>query len=167
MMGSGKTTVGRALAQRLGYPYLDSDEEVERVTGRTVAEIFRTRGEAAFRAHEKRAMAEALTSDGPVVVSVAGGAVLDPENRRRLRQGGLVVWLKASMRTLAERVGTGEGRPLLGRDPLQSLTRLYQQRRHLYAEVADMVIEVDTLTTEQAVERILERLRSPLAGTSR
>ena len=165
MMGAGKTTVGRALAQRLRYPYLDSDEQVERHTGQTVREIFETRGEAAFRAQEKQALAQALTSDGPVVVSVAGGAVLDPDNRRRMRQAGLVVWLRAGLQTLARRVGAGEGhRPLLGGDPLAALMRLYQQRRPLYGQVADMVIDVDLLTPEQVVELVLERAQSPRLG---
>jgi shikimate kinase len=161
MMGAGKTTVGTALAQRLGYPYLDSDEQVERQTGQTVREIFETRGELAFRAQEKQALAAALTSVGPVVVSVAGGAVLDADNRHRLRQAGLVVWLRASLQTLARRVGAGQGhRPLLEEDPLAALTRLYQQRRPLYAQVADVVIDVDLLTPEQVVEQVLEHVRS-------
>ncbi len=165
MMGAGKTTVGQALARRLGYPYLDSDEEVQRQSGQTVREIFETRGEAAFRALEKQALAQAVTSLGPVVVSVAGGAVLDPDNRRRMRQAGLVVWLRASLQTLARRVGAAQGhRPLLGEDPLAALTRLYQQRRPLYAQVADLVIDVDLLTPEQVVEQVLERVRSPQAG---
>lgn len=165
MMGAGKTTVGQALAQRLGYPYLDSDEQVQRQSGQTVREIFESRGEAAFRALEKQALAQAVTSHGPVVVSVAGGAVLDPDNRRRMRQAGLVVWLRARLQTLARRVGADQGhRPLLGEDPLAALTRLYQQRRPLYAQVADMVIDVDLLTSEQVVEQVLERARSPQPG---
>ncbi|HZQ84316.1 MAG TPA: shikimate kinase, partial [Acidimicrobiales bacterium] len=79
MMGAGKTTVGRELSRRLGWSYFDSDAMVEAHTGKTVPEIFEERGEAAFRAEESRALAEAVTSDGPAVVSVAGGAVLDPD----------------------------------------------------------------------------------------
>jgi shikimate kinase len=158
MMGAGKTTVGTALAARLGYPYLDSDAEVERHTGRTVPELFAERGEAAFRAEEKRALAEAVTSDGPVVVAVAGGAVLDPDNRARLRQGGTVVWLRAPVATLAQRVGTGQGRPLLNDDPAAALTRLYSVRRPIYAELADVVVDVECLTPEEAVEQIMEAL---------
>ena len=159
MMGAGKTTVGSALAARLGVPYLDSDAQVERRTGRTVPELFVERGEAAFRAEEKRALAEAVTSDGPVVVSVAGGAVLDPENRNRLRQAGTVVWLRAPVDTLAARVGAGVGRPLLGDDPAAALARLYTERRPLYAELADVVVDVEHLTPHEAVEQILDALR--------
>ena len=145
MMGSGKTTVGRALAARLGWEYVDSDEQVQAATGRTVPEIFASEGEAAFRAQEKRALAEALASDRPAVVGVAGGAVLDPDNRRRLRGSGLVVWLRARIDTLARRVGDGEGRPLLEHDPEGTLRRLGEERRPFYEELADVVVDVDDL----------------------
>ena len=158
MMGAGKTTVGRELARRLGWPYLDSDEQVQRDTGRTVPEIFAERGEAAFRAEEKRVLTEAGTADGPAVVSVAGGAVLDPENRALLRARGTVVWLRAGVATLARRVGDGAGRPLLDDDPSEALARLDDVRRPLYAELADVVVDVDHLTPEQAVEQIVGAL---------
>lgn len=154
-MGAGKTTVGQALARRLGAPYFDSDRQVERRTGLTVPEIFAARGEAAFRAEERAALVEALGAEGPVVVSVAGGAVLDADNRRMLRQGGTVVWLRADVETLAARVGAGAGRPLLGHDPAAALAQLYEARRPVYAEVADVVVDVDHLTPDEAVERIL------------
>lgn len=161
MMGVGKSTVGRALAERLGYPYFDSDEQVMHRTGRTVPELFAERGEAAFRAEEKQALADALLTDGPAVVSVAGGAVLDPDNRRLLRQGGTVVWLRAGLATLAERIGDGAGRPLLGDDPATVLAGIYEERRPLYAELADVVVDVDHVSPEQAVEEIIGALGRP------
>lgn len=154
-MGAGKSTIGRALAERLGYAYLDSDEEVQRRTGLTVPEIFAARGEAAFRAEEKQVLIDALRSARPAVVSVAGGAVLDPDSRTRIRAGGTVVWLRAEIDTLAERVGAGHGRPLLGDDPAEALDRLYQQRRPLYAGLADLVVDVEHKAPEQLVEQIL------------
>jgi shikimate kinase len=160
MMGSGKTTVGRLLAERLGWPHMDSDEMIVQSTGRTVPEIFDERGEAAFRAEEARVLAEAATSDGPVVVSVAGGAVLSADNRKVMRRAGPVVWLRAEVATLAERVGSGKGRPLLGDDPAEALRRLEGERRPLYDEVADVVVDVDELTASEVVERIVAGLAS-------
>lgn len=161
MMGAGKTTVGRALAARLGYRYLDSDYQVEGRTGQTVREIFETRGEAAFRRDEKVALQEALAVEGPLVISVAGGAVLDPDNRERLRRAGLVVWLKAAPRVLAGRVADADHRPLLGDDPLEALTRLYEDRAPRYEEVADVVVDVEALTPEQVVEQVLDHVAAP------
>lgn len=157
MMGAGKTTVGRQLGVSLAWPYLDSDEQVLRTTGSTIPELFDASGEAAFRQVEKEALAAALEA-GPAVVSVAGGAVLDPDNRRLIREAGTVVWLRAPVATLAERVGDGAGRPLLGDDPAAALARLYEERRPLYEELADIVVDVENLTPEEVVEEILRQL---------
>jgi shikimate kinase len=160
MMGVGKSTVGRLLAERLGWPYLDSDEQVQRHTGRTVPEIFAADGEPAFRAEEKRALAEAASGDTPVVVSVAGGAVLDPDNRTLLRDRGKVVWLRANLDTMAERVGEGEGRPLLSGagGPAVALAQLYPQRRPVYEDLADLVVDVDQITPGEVVDKIVAAL---------
>jgi shikimate kinase len=104
MMGAGKTTVGRLLADRLHRRYVDSDEEVEAATGHTVRELFEEGGERMFRPLESQALASAVAADDPVVVGVAGGAVLDPANRALMRRSGTVVWLRAKPETLARRV---------------------------------------------------------------
>jgi shikimate kinase len=151
MMGAGKSTIGRRLADRLGWPYLDSDEAVKARTGRTIPEIFESSGEAAFRAEEAAVLAEATSAPGPAVVSVAGGAVLDPGNRRRIEEAGLVVWLRATVPTLAKRVGSGAGRPLLSERPAEQLTRLLAEREPLYRSLSGLTIDVD----ERAVDDIV------------
>lgn len=113
MMGAGKSTVGALVARRLGWSFIDTDEEVERSTGQGVSELFASGGEALFRSEESRVLVAALTKSSAAIVSVGGGAVLDPSNRAILCQSGLVVWLRARIDTLAERVGDGAGRPLL------------------------------------------------------
>ncbi len=155
MMGAGKSTVGRLLAERLACAYLDSDAQVEAATGQTVAELFETVGERGFREAESAALADALSGQGPVVVSVAGGAVLDPENRTRIREAGTVVWLRADPATLAHRLGEGSGRPLLAGDPAGELARLDRERRPFYAELADVVVDVDGLPPGTVADRVL------------
>jgi shikimate kinase len=155
MMGSGKTTVGARVAARLGRRLRDSDDEVEARTGRTVREIFESDGEAAFRAEESRALAEALADPEPVVVAAAGGVVLDPANRERLREAGTVVWLDGRPEELAPRVTSGDHRPLLADDPLEALRRLDRERRPLYAEVADHVVPVGGRSLDDVVADVL------------
>jgi shikimate kinase len=159
MMGAGKSTTGHLLSKRLGWPYLDSDEEIYHQTGRTVPEIWKQDGEAAFRAEESRVLAEATTSDGPAVIAVAGGAVLDPDNRARIRGAGLVVWLRADVAVLAERVGSGVGRPLLEEGAAAAMQRLTEVRAPIYAELADLALDVDRMSPPQVVDRILAALR--------
>lgn len=158
MMGVGKSTVGRVLAARLGWPFLDSDAETVRRAGRTVRDIFETDGEAAFRAEEKRTLAAAATGRGPCVIGVAGGAVIDPDSRRLVRGAGLVVWLRAAVPTLVAQVGRGNHRPLLGDDPAAALARLYPERRTIYEELAEIVIDVDDLRPDEVCDRIQHRL---------
>src|SRR5262245_1009332 len=114
LMGSGKSTVARALAQRLHRPVVDSDAEIEAKTGRTVREIFATDGEAAFRALETESLQAALDSDEPSVIAAAGGVVLSATNRAALRAADArVVWLRAEPELLVARVAGGDHRPLL------------------------------------------------------
>ena len=155
MMGAGKTTTGRLLARRLGWSYRDSDADVEAATGATVPELFAREGEAAFRRVEAEVLASACAETAPSVVSVAGGAVLDPATRALLARSGTVVWLRARPETLAARVGDGSGRPLLDDDPAAAVVRLEAERSPFYSEVADAVVDVDELSPEAVVERVL------------
>jgi shikimate kinase len=136
-----------------------------------VPELFARDGEAAFRMAEARVLAEACADPSPSVVSVAGGAVLSADNRRLIAASGIVVWLRARPETLAARVGDGVGRPLLGEDPSAALTHLLAVRSPLYAELADVILDVDDLTPAAVAERIIDAVdasadSSPDAGTS-
>lgn len=154
MMASGKSTIGQAVATRVGRPFIDSDAQIETATGRTVREIFDTDGEAAFRRLETDALEKALATPEPAVIAAAGGVVLSPHNRALLQTAGRVVWLRADPRMLASRVRPHDHRPLLEHDPLGTLTRLARDREPLYREVADTVIDVDRRDKRDLVREV-------------
>lgn len=156
MMGSGKTTVGRALAARLGRPLLDSDAMIEAREGRTVRDIFSSDGEDAFRSIETEVLVQSLARPEPAVIAAAGGVVLRVENRDALRASGArVVWLRADPAVLVERVKGGQHRPLLDDDPAGVLQRMYAERERLYREVADAIVTVDGRSVNDVVEAVL------------
>ena len=162
-MGSGKTTVGRRLAARLDRAFVDADEAIEATTGRTVAEIFAARGEDGFRDVESDVLATVLAGPEPLVVAGGGGVVLRPANRARLvARDVTVVWLDASPAFLASRIERKAHRPLLAGDesPREVLTRLHAERAALYAEVADVVVEVEPFhrTEEKPKQALAERI---------
>jgi shikimate kinase len=168
MMGSGKSSIGALLACRLRRPFVDTDVVVEGRTGSSVAEIFSRRGEAAFRVDEQTALAGVLASPVRSVVATGGGAVLDPANRRSMRRGGTVVWLRASPAALAERLGLLDpavrygferpSRPLLaGSDP-RTLARIDAVRRPVYTALADVVVDVDGRRDADVVDRLVRLL---------
>ncbi|MBU3688971.1 MAG: shikimate kinase [Acidimicrobiales bacterium mtb01] len=159
LMGSGKTTVGRKLASVIGRRFVDTDEEVERRTGRTVREIFETDGEQAFRLIEHRALADTMATPEPLVVAAAGGAVLREDNRSLLGGPHRVVWLKAEPELLIERVGRRRGhRPLLDDDPDLKLRQLWSERDPIYRSLADDTIDVSDKTVDGLCSEIAELL---------
>jgi len=158
MMGVGKTTTGRRLAAELDRPFADSDAVIEARTGRTVKEIFATDGEQAFRVLESGVLADALGADEPAVIAAAGGVVLDAGNRDLLRGAGTVVWLRAPVDVLVDRVVAGDHRPLLAADPEGTLHRMEEHREALYAEVADVVVD-STRPPDDVVAEVLAVVR--------
>lgn len=170
MMGTGKSTAGQIVAARLGRLFVDTDAEVERSTGRSVADLLSSLGEPAFRAEESVALGRALDARPGAVVAVAGGAVLDPANRSLLRQSGTVVWLRARSETILDRVGDAADRVLLQPDPAEAVPRLVAERRRLYEELADAVVDVDGLSPSEVAARVLavvvRRVRVGVPGRS-
>jgi shikimate kinase len=157
LMGAGKSTVGRRLARRLGLPFVDSDEEIERAAVHTIPEIFDRFGEASFRDGERRVLRR-LIEGGPKVVATGGGAFMDSETRALILKRCLAVWLDADAETLAARVARRGRRPLLaGKDPAAFLRELAAVRNPVYAE-AHLRIVSDAGPHDRTVGRILEAL---------
>jgi shikimate kinase len=156
--GAGKSTVGRLVAERLGVPFVDTDDVVEARAGRTIPEIFVEDGEPTFRDLERAAAVDVLASaDG--VVSLGGGAVMDPRTEADL-SGHPVVFLDVGIADAARRVGFGQGRPLLGINPRAQWTRLMQDRRAVYERVADFVVDTAGRGPDEVADDIVARLRA-------
>lgn len=154
--GSGKSTVGRRLAVRLGREFVDVDSLIEDKAGKPIAEIFVDEGEAVFRADEQATTLELLDRTD-LVLSLGGGAVLSETTRRALA-GHRVVWLRVSAGRAADRVGLSTARPLLLGNVRGRLIQLLNQRTPLYAEVASLSVDTDALTADQVVDAIVEEL---------
>ena len=158
MMGAGKTAVGRALAQRLGVSFLDSDAEIEVAANRTVPEIFERDGEPFFRTKETQII-ERLLAEKRCVLSTGGGAFLSEQNRMNISGKGISVWLNADLKLLWNRVRNKDTRPLLRTpNPKSTLQDIYDQRVPTYA-LADMtVVSEEEYSIEDMVDRVVEAL---------
>ena len=157
MMGSGKSSAGRHLAELLGYRFLDADSSIEQVAGRSIPELFASEGEAGFRDLEA-AVLNQIASWHSLVVATGGGVVTRPENWGQLQQG-VVIWLDAPDALLLERLSADPTpRPLMqSADPAARLAELMTQRRPLYAQ-ADLHIVQDGRSADQVAEQVLEAL---------
>jgi len=159
MMGVGKSTVGRKLSQLLALPFADADDEIEKAAQMSVSEIFQTFGEPYFRDGERRVIAR-LMEGGPQVLATGGGAFVQPETRALILDRGLAIWLDSDVKTLVDRVGRKDTRPLLrGGDPEELITRLKAEREPAYAE-APIKVMSDNGPHGEAVIRILQALNS-------
>lgn len=162
MMGAGKTTIGRRLAQALHLPFVDADAEIVAAAGQSVQEIFDQHGECEFRRGERQVISRLL--EGPVhVLATGGGAFVDPRTRELMKERAISVWLKAPLEVLMKRVGKRDDRPLLKEpDPRAVMQRLLAEREPFYAE-ADIVIESGAAPHNNAVASVLRTLRAHLA----
>ena len=153
-MGSGKTSTGRILAKEMGYAFADTDEEVTKRTGVSIAYIFDVEGEEGFRKREFLALKECL-NDNNMILSTGGGIVLSKENRDLLQDRGTVVYLQTSIRSQVKRTASTNNRPLLqNNDPEETLEKLMLTRAPLYEEIADITIMTDNKSLQEMSKEI-------------
>lgn len=157
LMGAGKTSVGRRLAEKLGIPFVDADHEIETAAGKTIPEIFADHGEAYFREGERRVISRLLQA-GAQVLATGGGAYMNDETRAGIRDHGVSVWLRADLPLLMKRVSKRPGRPLLQNDDPEAVMRgLVEKRYPVYAE-ADVTVESRDVQHGQMVNDVIRAL---------
>lgn len=162
LMGAGKSSIGRRLAQRLGLPFVDADNEIEAAAGATIEEIFERHGEQAFREGERRVIARLLDAP-PHVLATGGGAYMDPATRALLRERATTLWLRADIDLLLSRLARRNNRPLLKTgDPRAILERLIALRHPVYAE-ADITVDSVDGPPDVTLEKVLHALERHLA----
>lgn len=163
-MGSGKTAVGAALAEMLGYEFVDTDSLIVERAGQSIPEIFEKQGEKGFRVIESEVIA-ALSDAQSKVIATGGGAVLDPQSRHIFRAIGHTVYLKASPRELYQRVKNDTNRPLLQKaeDPKKAVERLLKEREYLYLE-ADIIVDTEELSIEEVTDVLIDELARRTVG---
>lgn len=157
LMGAGKSTVGRRLAQALGLPFRDADHEIETAAGMTIPDIFAIHGEEHFRDGERRVIAR-LLQEGPMILATGGGAFMNEETRRRIAEQGISVWLRADLDVLMKRVRKRATRPLLQNpDPEGTMRRLMETRYPVYA-TADLTVDSHEAPHDKVVVDIVDAL---------
>lgn len=159
-MGAGKTTIGKLLAQQLGYPFKDTDREIEDRTGADIPWIFDVEGEAGFRDREVAILAD-LATQGQQVIATGGGIIMREENRQCLKISGIVFFLTASIEQLLERTAKDKRRPLLQvADPEARIRELIALREPLYREVATHVIDTNRRPPRQVAQEMADLVRN-------
>ena len=157
-MGSGKSCVGRKLAEILNMNYADSDQRIEAIAGISTADIFELYGEEKFRTLETREIKTLLNARPRQIISVGGGAFCQPASHEAIKKAGLSLWLQAQPKTLIARISNTSSRPLLkDGDPLKIITALAAKRDAFYAQ-ADLVVNTDGLEITESVEKVLDTL---------
>jgi shikimate kinase len=155
-MCSGKTTVGRAVADELGWPFLDLDEEIEKEQARTITEIFSKRGESVFREIEAELLRRCVSSieaGNPCVLALGGGAFAQPQNWDTVENNGVTVWLDCPLETIHQRLGQQDNTRPLARDR-ESMARLYEARKQMYAR-ADFRVDAACNDPALVVQQVL------------
>jgi shikimate kinase len=160
MMGAGKTTIGLAISQTTGWPYIDNDEIVAQISGMPTRDLLQQRGEAAMREAEFAAVDKVLAMGPPIVAGAAAGVVLNEEVSARLRGGAFVVYLRATVETLVSRV-EGTYRPWLGADPEAAMRKLYEGREAKYEALAHFIVDVDGAVPDRVAQKILDAAGVP------
>ena len=160
LMGAGKTTIGSRLAQILKYYFIDSDQEIEDSEHRSIADIFAQNGEKYFREIEAKTIQEIVNRDEEMVLSLGGGAFINQETRKILKQKTLIIWLHASIEETLKRINSKSNRPLLNqKNKRQVLEELAKIRYQIYRE-ADFDFDTTYLTHEDLVEKIINNIQN-------
>jgi shikimate kinase len=157
LMGAGKTSVGRRLAEKLGVPFVDADHEIEAAAGKPIKEIFADHGEAYFREGERRVI-QRLIGNGAQVLATGGGAYMNEETRQRIQEHGISVWLRASLPLLMKRVAKRQDRPLLQADDPEAVMRALMEKRYPVYALADVSVESRDVQHGQMVNDVIRAL---------